>query len=151
MDTGIETLEFAAVAPARPLALIIDDSRTGRRIVTTLLGFFGFEVIEASNIAEALARVAEHRFALFTVDRNLGDEDGVELVRLLRADANCGEIPKILALTGNVGKAHSDAFFNAGADAYLTKPFTAQQLGEILAALGFDRHQDKAREPQRAA
>ena len=121
-----------------PLALIVDDSRTGRRIVQTLLTFLGFGTIEAATVGEAMAAVERHRFALVTVDRVLDKEDGVELVARLRASPQCGEDARILALTGHVGEEHTQAFFEAGADAYLAKPFNVRDLAEILVAFGFD-------------
>lgn len=124
------------IAPPR-MALIVDDSRTGRRIVTTLLTLLGFCVVEASNCKEAIAALETQAFALITVDRNLDGEDGVELVRVLRSHPRCGQEPKIMALTGHVGSEHSNAFFDAGADAFLAKPFTVRELNEIVTALGF--------------
>lgn len=127
-----------SAAGESPLALVVDDSRTGRRIVETLLSLLGFSVIEAATVGEALAAVKERCFSLITVDRVLEKDDGVELVRTLRALSSCSEDTRILALTGHVGEEHSNAFFEAGADAYLTKPFNVRDLAEILIAFGFD-------------
>ena len=124
-------------APAQT-ALIVDDSRTGRRIITTLLTFLGFSVVEAISGRQAIDALASGVFDLITVDRNLDGEDGVELVRFLRTHPSCGDKPRIMALTGHVGSEHSNAFFDAGADAYLAKPFTVRQLSEIVTALGFE-------------
>ena len=125
-------------AGGKPTALVVDDSRTGRRIVTTLLTILGFAVAEASSVASAITTIETKTFDLITVDRNLDKEDGVDLVKSMRAHPNCGEAPRIVALTGHVGEAHSNAFFEAGADAFLAKPFTAKELAEILDALGFN-------------
>lgn len=121
----------------KPAALVVDDSRTGRRIVETLLGILGFEVASASGVKDALESIETRRFALFTVDRNLDGEDGVALVAALRRSAACGDDPRIIAVTGHVGEEHSEAFFAAGADAYLSKPFTVRDLAAVLEALGF--------------
>ncbi len=121
-------------------AMVIDDSITGRRILNALLSVLGFTVIGAQNPCEALAALDKHTFSLIIVDRNLGDFDGVELVQQLRKNPKCGDTPRILAVTGNVGKSHSDAFFKAGADAFLNKPFNVKELSEMLKALGFSVH-----------
>ncbi len=126
-------------AVVRPLsALVVDDSPTGRRIMQALLTVQGFAVVQADGPAQALEAIAQHQFGLITVDRILGDFDGVDLVCELRHHPYCGDEPRILAVTGNVGKAHSDAFFAAGADAFLNKPFTVNDLAEMLGALGFN-------------
>jgi CheY-like chemotaxis protein len=121
-------------------ALIIDDSQSGRRIIQALLSVLGFEVVEADGPKEALAALDHHKFALITVDRILGDFDGVELVQQLRQNPKCGDEPRILAVTGNVGREHREAFFKAGADAFLNKPFNVKELSEMLQALGFSVH-----------
>ncbi len=121
-------------------ALVVDDSATGRRIVQALLTVIGFKVFEANGFSEALELISTRKFSLVTVDRILGDFDGVNLVKELRQHPACGDEPRILAVTGNVGKEHRDAFFKAGADAFLNKPFTVKELSEILKAMGFDVH-----------
>lgn len=121
-------------------ALIIDDSQSGRRIIQALLSVLGFEVVEADGPKGALAALDHHKFALITVDRILGDFDGVELVQQLRQNPKCGDEPRILAVTGNVGREHREAFFKAGADAFLNKPFNVKELSEMLQALGFSVH-----------
>ena len=121
-------------------ALVVDDSATGRRIIQALLTVIGFKVFEANGPSEALTLISTQKFSLITVDRILGDLDGVDLVKELRQHPSCGDEPRILAVTGNVGKEHREAFFKAGADAFLNKPFTVKELSEMLKALGFDIH-----------
>ncbi len=121
-------------------ALVVDDSPTGRRIIQALLTVLGFKVFEASGPLEALTLVSSQTFSIITVDRILGDFDGVDLVKDLRNHPSCGNEPRILAVTGNVGKEHREAFFKAGADAFLNKPFTVKELSEMLKALGFTIH-----------
>ena len=138
VDSQIDRTNPQGETAGRPQALVVDDSRTGRRIIETLLTFLGFDVVEAATIDGALAAVEKNCFALITVDRVLDKEDGVELVAKLRASPHCGEVARIVALTGHVGNEHQDAFFDAGADAYLAKPFTVRDLAEILAVFGFE-------------
>jgi CheY-like chemotaxis protein len=111
-------------------ALVVDDSQTGRRIIQALLSVLGFSVIEAEGPKEALAALDGNKFSLITVDRSLGDFD----------HPSCGDEPRILAVTGNVGHEHREAFFKAGADAFLNKPFNVKELSEMLQALGFSVH-----------
>ncbi len=121
-------------------ALVVDDSQTGRRIIQALLSVLGFTVIEAEGPKQALDALDGSKFALITVDRSLGDFDGVDLVQKFREHPDCGDEPRILAVTGNVGREHREAFFKAGADAFLNKPFNVKELSEMLQALGFSVH-----------
>jgi CheY-like chemotaxis protein len=136
-----DSLDGRNVDPSEHLcALVIDDSQTGRRIIQALLSVLGFTVVEAEGPKQALAALDGRKFSLITVDRSLGDSDGVDLVQKLRQDSRCGDEPRILAVTGNVGREHREAFFKAGADAFLNKPFNVKELSEMLQALGFSVH-----------
>lgn len=136
-QTGLISEDGIENAPSGLNALVVDDSSTGRRIIHALLTVMGFKIFEADGPSQAMTLVSEHMFSLITVDRFLGDFDGVDLVKDLRAHKNCGNDSRILAVTGNVGKEHREAFFKAGADAFLNKPFTVKELAEMLKALGF--------------
>jgi CheY-like chemotaxis protein len=122
--------------------LVVDDSRSGRRIMQALLTVLGFEVFESEDAASAIAMIQSNRLALATVDRVLGTDDGVELVRAMRRHPNFGNSPKILAVTGQVGRQHEEAFRAAGADAYLGKPFKLSEIATVIRALGFGEERD---------
>ncbi len=129
-------MDGAVSASGHRYALVVDDSNTGRRIMNALLTVLGYTVIMAEDPCEALKAVRLRQFQLITVDRILGDDDGVDLVKSLRSHSSCGEAVCILAVTGHSGKEHREAFFSAGADGFLTKPFTVSDLANTLQALG---------------
>ncbi len=113
---------------AAPLALIVDDELPIRRFLRVTLGAEGYRVIEAATAAEAVERIAAQRPDVVILDLGLPDRDGVALTRELR------EWSKIPVVVLSVRDRESDkvAALEAGADDYLTKPFS---VGELLVRL----------------
>ena len=111
--------------PAR--VLVVDDEATIRDLLSGSLRFAGFEVVMAANGAEALRAAARSRPDLILLDVMMPDGDGFEVARRLCADP--GGIP-VVFLTARDEVADRVAGLNLGADDYVTKPFS---LDEVLA------------------
>jgi two-component system alkaline phosphatase synthesis response regulator PhoP len=110
-----------------PLVLVADDSRTILAMVSSRLERAGYEVVGVSNGDDALA-VAEQRLpALVILDVEMPTLDGLEVTRRLRANEATREIPIVL-LTGHTEADEVEAGQAAGATAYITKPFSPQEL-----------------------
>ena len=108
--------------------LIVDDEKSIRRFLKTTLHAQGFQVFEAATGQEALDHsVADHPDALI-LDLGLPDMDGTEVTREIRKRS---QIP-IVILSVRDQEADKIAALDAGADDYLTKPFSS---GELLARL----------------
>ena len=117
--------------------LIVDDSSVMRKIVDRSLRQAGLEiteVIEASNGAEALARVQETRVDLILSDINMPTMDGLELVRQLQALDNAKGVP-IVMITTEAGETHVVQALSSGARGYIRKPFSPDQIKERLIPL----------------
>lgn len=117
--------------------LIVDDSSVMRKIVDRSLRQAGLEikeVIEASNGAEALARVQETRVDLILSDINMPTMDGLELVRQLQALDNAKGVP-IVMITTEAGESHVVQALSSGARGYIRKPFSPDQIKERLIPL----------------
>lgn len=108
--------------------LIIDDERAIRRFLNTILQAHGYEVFAANDGQEGLLGVAQHRPDLVILDLGLPGIDGIEVTRRLREWTNIPIV--ILSVRGQ--EADKIAALDAGADDYLTKPFSA---GELMARL----------------
>lgn len=108
--------------------LIIDDERAIRRFLNTILQAHGYEVFAANDGEEGLLGVAQHRPDLVILDLGLPGIDGIEVTRRLREWTNIPIV--ILSVRGQ--EADKIAALDAGADDYLTKPFSA---GELMARL----------------
>jgi two-component system, chemotaxis family, chemotaxis protein CheY len=117
-------------------ALVIDDSRTMRRIVSRILVNLGYEVAEAGDGREALNALASGPLPdLACVDWNMPVMDGLSFVAHVRADQRLRGITLLMVTTeseyGQIVRALA-----AGAHEYLIKPFTPDALQEKLALLG---------------
>jgi two-component system, chemotaxis family, chemotaxis protein CheY len=117
-------------------ALVIDDSRTMRRIVSRILVDLGYEVVEASNGAEALAVLDAGPLPdLACVDWNMPVMDGLTFVGRVRADRSRRAIT-LMMVTTESEQSQIVRALAAGAHEYLIKPFTADALRDKLLLLG---------------
>lgn len=108
--------------------LIVDDERPIRRFLHAALSAHGYEIFEATTGQEALNAVIQHRPDLLILDLGLPDMDGVTVTRRLR---EWTALP-ILILSVRDGETDKITALDAGADDYLTKPFST---GELMARL----------------
>ena len=107
--------------------LVVDDQEDSRRILRDLLTNGGFEIIEALTGEQAVVMAEEHTPALILMDIQLPGIDGYEATRQIKAKPALRATPLIVvtsyALSGDETKA-----FAAGADAYVSKPFSPRAL-----------------------
>jgi len=117
-------------------ALIIDDSKTIRMILSKILKGLGYSVTEAGNGREALDRLeSDGPPQLALVDWNMPVMNGLEFVRAARADSsNAGMC--LMMVTTEVEQDQMVRALAAGANEYVTKPFTPEIIIEKLRFLG---------------
>jgi PAS domain S-box-containing protein len=124
--------------PVRILA--VDDNPSALYATSRVLRSAGYEVIEATTGAAALAAAA--RADLVVLDVNLPDIDGFEVCRRLRARPDTSQLP-VLHLSATFTQSADFALgFDAGADSYLTRPVEAPVLIATVRTLLFARHAD---------
>lgn len=112
--------------------LVVDDEPQIRRIMRTTLIAAGYEVDDAKTGEEALGKVREFRPDLVLLDINLPGMSGLAACRAIRADPNVA----IVMLTVHNAEATKVEALDAGADDFVTKPFsTPELLARIRAAL----------------
>lgn len=115
--------------------LIVDDSPTMRRMIRAALqGLPEVEFLEASNGLEAIERLALSPVTLATVDLNMPDMHGLELLQFVREHPRYRELP-VLVLTTRGDHSSRAAVERIGAAAYLTKPFSADALASQASRL----------------
>jgi DNA-binding response OmpR family regulator len=120
----------------RPVVLVADDDDDIRDLVAFRLDRAGYEVLRAGDGQEALDLAKEHRPDLAVLDVMMPKLTGYDVTRELRADAATSRIPVIL-LTARVQEADVARGFEAGADDYVKKPFSPQELkARVQAVLG---------------
>jgi DNA-binding response OmpR family regulator len=112
---------------SEPLVLVADDDEDILLLVTTRLKRDGFEIVQASNGDEALAVARERRPALAVLDIGMPGLDGVEVLEQIRADGDLRAM-KVLLLTAKAQESDVRRGFDAGADAYVKKPFSPADL-----------------------
>ena len=119
-----------------PLVLAADDDPLIRELIQFRLERSGYEVVTAEDGDEALRLARERHPDLVVLDVMMPGLNGYEVTRSLRADEETKRIPVIL-LTARVQEADVAQGFDAGADDYLTKPFSPQELrARVQAILG---------------
>ncbi|MGC2163099.1 MAG: response regulator [Silvibacterium sp.] len=120
-------------------ALIVDDSSVMRKIVERALRQTGLaftNVFEASSGVEALEVLRRQRVDLILSDINMPNMDGLEFLRQLRAQNLAPDVPVVM-ITTESSEEHVREAIVAGAQSYIRKPFTAEQVKErVLPLIG---------------
>lgn len=120
--------------PQRDKVLVLEDSPMMQSLYRMVLEGQARELIFAADGVEGLDRAAqEPGVELFIVDVNLPRMDGIEFIRRLRTELGL-EAPVVVVST-ECGDASKAAAYDAGADRYLCKPWTPDDLARVLAEL----------------
>ena len=107
--------------------LLVEDKDPIRRLVQLMLADYHLEILEASNGRQAIRLLELVRPGMMFLDRMLPDTDGVTLCRRAKAlDPNI----YVVMLTARGGDDEKQLAKDAGADAYVVKPFEEEQLIE---------------------
>ena len=110
--------------------LVVDDEPLNRLAAKFLLGDLGAEVASAVSGEQALQMLGDQRFDTVFADVNLPGISGLELTRQLRARG--GRQPVVAIMTGDVSDASRAAATSAGADAFVAKPSSIDDLVNVL-------------------
>ena len=118
----------------KPRVLLVDDDEDVRHMTRVALGFEGFDVIEAPDGATGVALTRAERPDAIVLDVMMPGIDGIDVLKELRADEAFADLPIVL-LTAKAGVTAEQEGWDAGATAYLTKPFTGTALAATLRTL----------------
>jgi signal transduction histidine kinase len=119
--------------PTMLSVLIIDDNRHIRTQINLVLKLEGYKTFEAENGVEGVALAKEHNPTLIVCDIVMPELDGYGVLEQLRAYAPTADTP-FLFLSAKADKSDMREGMNLGADDYLIKPFSAQELVQAIAA-----------------
>lgn len=114
--------------------LIVEDEPAIRELLALNLRHAGYEALHAGDVAAARRSIDAELPDLIVLDWMLPDQPGIELARRLRADPRTRDVPIIL-LTARSAEADKLGGFEAGADDYVTKPFSPKELVARIRAL----------------
>ncbi|MDO5767937.1 MAG: phosphate regulon transcriptional regulator PhoB [Psychrobacter sp.] len=110
------------------IILVVEDEPAIREMIMTALEMAGFECVQAEDVSSAHRQVVDHRPALILLDWMLpGGQSGIDFCRMLKKDELLSEIPVIM-LTAKGEEDNKVQGLDAGADDYITKPFSTREL-----------------------
>lgn len=122
----------------RVRTLVVDDNADNREVLTEQMQALGLRVDQASGGLEALKMSEEVHYHLVMMDLAMPDLDGIETTRRLRARPDMVDA-KIIAVSAHAFNQDRRRALDAGADAFLGKPFTPEQLEAVLASIVGDK------------
>jgi two-component system response regulator MtrA len=122
------------VSTPGPLVLIADDDPDIQALVAFRLERAGFRVLRAADGEAALELALAQTPDLAVIDWSMPKLDGLELTRRLRANADTADMP-VLLLTARAQEQDVATGLEAGATAYVKKPFSGQELTEHVQSL----------------
>lgn len=114
--------------------LIVDDSAPLRLVLNDILLAAGFSTLQAEDAASALRLLDGRKVHLLICDLYMPDQDGLSLLRTVRTLPAYRFTPVIM-LSTEKSEEFKDKAYNAGAKAWVTKPFSPQQMLNAVARL----------------
>ncbi len=108
----------------KPLILVVEDDRPIRNLITTTLNINEYRYLTAGSGAEAILEATSHNPDIVLLDLGLADMDGVQVIKNIRSWSN---MPIIVVSARSEDNDKIEAL-DAGADDYLTKPFSVEEL-----------------------
>ncbi|EAT13072.1 phosphate regulon transcriptional regulatory protein PhoB [Bermanella marisrubri] len=114
--------------------LIVDDEASIREMIAVALEMAGYECIEASNTQDAYSLIIDEHPEMILLDWMLPGTSGLEFARRLKRDDRTNEVP-IIMLTAKGEEDNKVLGLEAGADDYITKPFSPRELVARLKAV----------------
>ncbi len=131
-------------------ALIIDDSKIMRRVVSEALTktrLADFEFIEACDGEDAISKLNPKLIDIIFVDWNMPKMSGIDFVKQARAAGKTEKIPIIMVTSEKTLEKVEIALNSAGANEYICKPFTVEQmqqkLGKIISEIASNKESSK--------
>lgn len=119
---------------APPIALIVDDEPSNRRLVQRMLRRAGWTVHEADSAKAALKMISATPYRVALLDISMPGMSGIELCQAVRNDIQA-DAPRLVACTAHAFPQERGKLLAAGFDDVLTKPFTMQELLNVVKAL----------------
>ena len=116
------------------LILIVEDNDKNLKLVRDILQVKGYATIEAGTAEDGIRLAAEHKPDLVLMDIQLPGMNGIEALKVLRADAALAAIP-VIAVTASVMQQDRNLITQAGFDGYIGKPLNLKEFLEAVRAM----------------
>ena len=108
----------------KPMILVVEDDKAVRNLITTTLETQDYQFHTASTGGESILEAISHKPDIIILDLGLPDMDGIDIIKKIRTWSN---VPIIVVTARSEDRDKIDAL-DAGADDYLTKPFSVEEL-----------------------
>ena len=126
-----QPVPLADIKPARPTALVVDDSITMRRVTQRLLERNDFRVLTAKDGVEAVGVMQDHKPDIILLDVEMPRMDGYEFAAHVRNNPGTESLP-IIMITSRVSDKHRARAIELGVNDYLGKPYQEQELMDAV-------------------
>ena len=136
VDRVASTLDAALPKTAR--ILLAEDNPNNQLVARLSLERLGYRADAVATGAEAITAVRRYAYDVVLMDMHMPELDGLDATRAIRADRSLKQ-PYIIAVTANASLADRDKCFEAGMDAYISKPYRLRELRRALASFGRPR------------
>ena len=111
--------------------LIVDDQKEIREMASYMIKSLGYETLEAESGEKGLEMAITENPDLIITDHNMGGMNGLQLTRRLKLAELTGNIP-VISATSNIDDEYINAYMEAGAYAFLGKPYDLDKLEKTL-------------------
>lgn len=135
---GSFTTEDKAHAPGstrvqslRKTILVVEDNELNMKLFEDLLQAHGYRILTTKDGKEALRMAKEHRPDLVLMDIQLPEISGLEVTRLMKADADIRHIP-VVAVTAFAMKGDEEKIRQGGCEGYISKPISVSRFIETI-------------------
>ena len=116
------------------LILIVEDNDKNLKLVRDVLQVKGYDTIEAGNAEDGIVLAGERKPDLILMDIQLPGMNGIEALKVLRADASTAHIP-IVAVTASVMQQDRNLITEAGFDGYIGKPINLKEFLDAVRSM----------------
>ena len=135
---GAPVVELKTAAPIatdeRPIALVVDDSITVRRVMERFLERSGLQVVTAKDGLDAISVLSDTKPDIILLDIEMPRMDGYEFATHVRNDERAADVP-IIMITSRAGDKHRARAIEIGVNDYLGKPYQESQLLDAISRL----------------
>jgi len=135
LRSGAPVIELKSAPPTpvddRPLAMIVDDSITVRRVMERFLGRNGMRVVTAKDGIDAISVLQDAKPDIILLDIEMPNMDGYEFATYVRNDERVSDVP-IIMITSRVGDKHRARAIETGVNDYLGKPYQDAELVDAI-------------------